>query len=114
MKSIKSKLARTAFSRLAAGCVLVAGFALAAVSPALADGWHGDRGGYYHGGYYGGYYRGPVYVAPRPVIVAPRPVVVAPPAPVYYQPAPVYYQPAPVIVAPPAPAVSVVIPLRFH
>src|ERR1700743_804127 len=75
VKSIKSKLARTAFSRLAAGCVLVAGFALAAVSPALADGWHGDNhggyhgGGYYHGGYYGGY-RGPVYVQPRPVIVA--------------------------------------------
>lgn len=118
MNAIKSKPNRTSLvSRLMAGCVLVAGFAMASMTPALADGWrnnngwhnnggHYDHGGYYNrGGYYGGYYGGPsvVYVQPRPVIVQPRPVYVAPP-PVYYQPAPVYA----------APSLNVVIPLRIH
>ncbi|HVJ41226.1 MAG TPA: hypothetical protein VM639_07010 [Dongiaceae bacterium] len=123
MESIKSKpTRRSMLGRVAAGCLVAAGFAIAAVSPAMADGWDRGHGHYEHGGggYYGdgyhggGYYGGPrvVYVQPRPVIVrqapvyyAPQPVYVAPPPPVYYQPAPVVYAP---------PLLNVVIPLRFH
>jgi hypothetical protein len=117
MESLKSKPTRRSLvGRLAAGCLVAAGFAIAAVSPAMADGWgrgHGnwDHGGYYHGG---GYYGGPrvVYVQPRPVVVAPVPYYA--PAPAYYAPPPpppVYYAPAPVYAAP---SLNVVIPLRFH
>jgi hypothetical protein len=114
MESLKSKPTRRSLvGRLAAGCLVAAGFAIAAVSPAMADGWgrgHGhwdhDRGGYYYGG-------------PQVVYVQPRPVVVVRP-PVYYEPAPAYYAPPPpVYYAPPAPvyaapSLNVVIPLRFH
>lgn len=118
MKPIKSKPARQSLlSRVAAGCLVAAGFAIAAVSPAMADGW-GRGHGHWDNGYHGGYYGGPqvVYVAPRPrppVIIAPAPVYYAP-QPVYMAPPPpppVYYQPAPVYEAP---SLNVVIPLRFH
>jgi len=116
MKPIKSKSARQSlFSRVAAGCLVAAGFALAAASPALADG-RGHHGHWGHDDDDGGYY----YGGPQVVYVQPRPRV-------YYQPAPVYYAPQPVYVAPPPPPVyyapqpvyappslNVVIPLRFH
>ena len=117
MESIKSKpTRRSMLGRVAAGCLVAAGFAIAAVSPAMADGWgrgHGNgHGDWDHGGYY---YGGPqvVYVQPRPVVVQPAPVYYAP-QPVYVAPPPppVYYQPAPVVAAPPL--LNVVIPLRFH
>jgi hypothetical protein len=125
MKPLLSKLSRTALlSRSVVACLLGAGVALAATSPAFADGWkrhhgHGyddDNRGYYGQPNYGqpyyggGYYDGPgvVYVQPQRVYVQPQPVYVAPPPP------PVYYQPAPVIYAPPPPLLNVVIPLRFH
>ncbi|HVI91112.1 MAG TPA: hypothetical protein VM659_22630 [Dongiaceae bacterium] len=113
MDTIKSKPTRRSYAgRLAAACVVVAGFAIAAVSPAMADGWGRGNGHWKHGddddqGYYGG--PRVVYVQPRPVVVRPyyyepQPVYVAPPPPVYYAPAPVYA----------APSLNVVIPLRFH
>ena len=86
--------------------IAVAAAALAFAAPALADGWHGDRGrhyGHYRPHPHFAHYR-PVYVAPPRVFYAPR-VVYAPP--VYYYGAPVYYGPPRIgISASPAPGVS--------
>ncbi len=87
-------------------------FVIAAATPALADGWHGDRGwhhGWDRGDDDGGGFG--VYVA------APPPVAYGPPA-YYYRPAPppppppppVYYVPAP---ASPPPLFNIMLPLHF-
>lgn len=95
--------------QMAAGLLVVAGFAVAAASPALADrkhhnNWH-DSGNHY--GQYKHrdevrYYEGPrvIYVEPEPSYVRER---------VYVQPAPVYYQPAPVIYQ--RPSINIIVPL---
>jgi len=104
---------RTAWGRKAVGALIAVGVALAAASPAMADGHKKHWKHYNHGGYYNSYYYQPrpkvVYVQPAPVYVQPAPVYVAP-APVYVQPAPVYVQPVPVY---PRPSVSIVFPIRF-
>ena len=70
--------------------IAVAAAALAFAAPALADGWHGDRGHHFghfqhraYAGPYFGHYR-PVYVAP-PVFYAPPPLFYAPPPSLYIQ-----------------------------
>jgi hypothetical protein len=73
--------------------------ALAATSPARADGrdhrewrgrpgWHG--GGWHDGGWHGHAWRGPGYWHAYP-----RPYAYVAPPPVYYAPPPVYYAPPP-------------------
>jgi len=105
--------------RLATGALVAAGLALAAVSPAMADGdgwgghhrhhWGNHGGGYFSynsgGGYYPGYYPGYYYAQPYyyqpPVYYYPAPVYSAPPPPpVYYYPAPVYQGPQFTVVLP--------------
>jgi hypothetical protein len=110
MTSIQSTPIRSSVAkRIAAGLLVVAGFAMAAASPALADGkrWKHDNGNHYGQSKhydderYG--YEQPeiIYVQPRPVYVRQR---------VYVRPAPVYYyEPAPVIYQ--RPQINVVIPL---
>lgn len=89
--------------RVAAGFLVLAGFAIAAASPALADRkhhhWKHNHGNDSHYTYVDRdyYYYGPpdvIYVQPRPV---------------YVRPAPVYYEPAPVIY--PRPSINLVFPL---
>ena len=102
---------RTNWGRLAVGCLVAVGIALAAGSPAMADNWNNGHGNkwkkhHHHNSYYnyhGGYYYQPqvVYVQPQPVYVQPVPVYVAPPPPVYY------YEPYQ------RPSVSIVFPIEI-
>jgi len=108
MNTIQTK--RALWGRVAAGCLLVAGLAIATVLPAYADdddyGWRGHKHKHHRQHYYGGeyyYYQPPVYYQPPPVYYQPPPV--------YYQPPPVYYQPVPWYYGPPS--LTFVIPLDF-
>lgn len=104
MKTPETELPRrTNWGRLAVGCLVAVGIALAAGSPAMADNWNNGHGNKHwkkhrkHHSYYnqGGYY----YYQPRVVYVQPAPVYVAPPPPpvYYYEP---YYRPSLNIVFP--------------
>jgi len=108
MTNQSKPMRRSRVRQMAAGLLVVAGFAVAAASPALAkskhQNWH-DNGNHY--GQYKHrdevrYYSGPrvIYVEPEPIYVRER---------VYVQPAPVYYQPAPVIYQ--RPSVNIIVPL---
>lgn len=78
---------------------VLAGTAVVASVPALADGGRHDGRGHwnrYHGHHYA---PRPLYVTPPGVVYAPQVIYPAPVyyrAPRYYQPAPRYYPPAPV------------------
>lgn len=99
-----------AVRRIAAGLLVITGFAVAAASPALADRkrHHGNHGDKHHQRHYeneGRYY---YYDEPQVIYVEPRPVYVRPQR-VYVQPAPVYYEPAPVIYQ--RPSINVIFPI---
>nr|WP_298683030.1 hypothetical protein [uncultured Dongia sp.] len=108
MTNQSKPMRRSRVRQIVAGLLVVAGFAAAAASPALAKGKH--HNGHDNGNHYGHYkhqdevryYGGPrvIYVEPEPIYVRER---------VYVQPAPVYYQPAPVIYQ--RPSVNIIVPL---
>jgi len=105
MKTPETELPRrTNWGRLAVGCLVAVGIALAAGSPAMADNWNNGHGNKHwkkhhkHHSYYnhGGYY----YYQPRVVYVQPAPVYVAPPPPPVYYYEPYYPRPSLNIVFP--------------
>ena len=113
--TIQSKPTRRFSTRqMAAGLLVVAGFAVAAASPALADRKHnhGNNHGYYDNGKHRGHYkhRNEVvyYGSPRVIYVEQEPIYVR--QRVYVEPEPIYYQPAPRVIYQ-RPSVNIIVPL---